>query len=69
MGRYRHSSCATASSIFVFCGQNRNAEKISSIEVLSGSDNDDESRWRLINAPILGERMLAAVAVIGSDES
>ena len=72
VGRYRHSSCATATSIFVFCGQNRNAEKISSIEVLS-SDRDAEedqegNRWRLINAPILGERMLAAVAVLGNDE-
>lgn len=65
VGRYRHASCATANSVYVFCGQNRNAEKISSIEVLRTDQEDSVgAEWRLINAPILGERMLPAVSTL-----
>ena len=35
VGRFRHSSCAVNSQIYVFCGMDRNSNQVNSIEVLS----------------------------------
>ena len=58
VGRYWHSSCALQSQVFVFCGMDSNANKLSSIEFLS---LDTTLEWQSIDASILGERIAPSV--------
>ena len=68
IGRYRHGSCALLSSVYVFCGMDWNANKVSSIEILNTDNLNTQEGWRLLEMPILGERIYPGVQALNMNQ-